>query len=86
MTYIFSMSSRMVTIAVTCAVLLCALLFLMGVEIGARLGRPGVLQRADTAPMAVAPAAPATATLPAATQAPAIAVGLAAAPGAPSTP
>ncbi|AQV98975.1 hypothetical protein BJN34_34415 [Cupriavidus necator] len=88
MTYVFSMSSRMVTIAVTCAVLLCALLFLMGVEIGARLVRQGAPQRADAVPVAVAPAPllPGTAAQPAATQPPATTVGLAAAPGAPSTP
>ena len=37
MQYVFSMTSRMVTIAITCAVLLCVLLFLLGVEIGARM-------------------------------------------------
>ncbi|HEY1611768.1 MAG TPA: hypothetical protein VGG24_21080 [Paraburkholderia sp.] len=36
MQYVFSMTSRMVTIALTCALLLCVLLFLLGVEIGAR--------------------------------------------------
>ncbi|QYY33527.1 MULTISPECIES: hypothetical protein [Cupriavidus] len=40
MTYVFSMTSRMVAIAVSCAVVLCALLFLMGMEIGARLAHP----------------------------------------------
>jgi hypothetical protein len=34
--YVFSMTSRMVTIAATCALLLCVLLFVLGVEIGAR--------------------------------------------------
>ncbi|WP_168790072.1 hypothetical protein [Paraburkholderia aromaticivorans] len=34
--YVFSMTSRMVTIAAACALLLCVLLFLLGVEIGAR--------------------------------------------------
>ncbi|AUT73438.1 MULTISPECIES: hypothetical protein [Paraburkholderia] len=37
MQYVFSMTSRMVTIAITCAVLLCVLLFLLGMEIGARM-------------------------------------------------
>lgn len=86
MTYVFSMSSRMVTIAVTCAVLLCALLFVMGVEIGARLVRQDAPQRADAVPVAVVPAPPGTAAQPAATPPPATTVGLAAAPGAPSTP
>lgn len=40
MPYVFSMTSRMVAIAATCAILLCVLLFLMGMEIGARLARP----------------------------------------------
>ncbi|SAL24422.1 hypothetical protein AWB69_01779 [Caballeronia udeis] len=35
--YVFSMTSRMVTIAAACALLLCVLLFLLGIEIGARL-------------------------------------------------
>jgi hypothetical protein len=34
--YVFSMTSRMVTIAAACALLLCVLLFLLGIEIGAR--------------------------------------------------
>jgi len=34
--YVFSMTSRMVTIAATCALLLGVLLFLLGVEIGTR--------------------------------------------------
>ena len=32
--YVFTMTSRMVAIAASCVVLLCILLFLMGVEIG----------------------------------------------------
>jgi hypothetical protein len=39
MQYVFSMTSRMVTIAVSCALLLCLLLFLLGMEIGARMSR-----------------------------------------------
>ncbi|KXU85420.1 hypothetical protein CI15_19800 [Paraburkholderia monticola] len=39
MQYVFSMTSRMVTIAVSCALLLCVLLFLLGMEIGARMSR-----------------------------------------------
>ncbi len=35
--YVFSMTSRMVTIAAACALLLGVLLFLLGIEIGARL-------------------------------------------------
>jgi hypothetical protein len=40
MQYVFSMTSRMVTIALGCALLLCALLFLLGFEIGARFVGP----------------------------------------------
>ncbi|MDE1180914.1 hypothetical protein [Paraburkholderia sp.] len=40
MQYVFTMTSRMVTIAIGCAVLLCALLFLLGFEIGARFVAP----------------------------------------------
>ncbi|RTD85943.1 hypothetical protein EJO68_28980 [Variovorax atrisoli] len=32
--YVFTMSSRMVAITAACLVLLCVLLFLMGIEIG----------------------------------------------------
>gem|GEM_PF-875719 len=37
MQYVFSMTSRMVTIALGCALLLGVLLFLLGMQIGARL-------------------------------------------------
>jgi predicted lipid-binding transport protein (Tim44 family) len=40
MQYVFSMTSRMVTIALGCALLLCVLLFALGVEIGARFVAP----------------------------------------------
>ncbi|MDN7178996.1 hypothetical protein M0D69_13420 [Caballeronia sp. SEWSISQ10-4 2] len=40
MPYVFSMTSRMVSIAVSCALLLCVLLFLLGFEIGARFVVP----------------------------------------------
>ncbi|HEY4295742.1 MAG TPA: hypothetical protein VGM85_04645 [Paraburkholderia sp.] len=40
MQYVFSMTSRMVTIALGCALLLCVLLFLLGFEIGARFVGP----------------------------------------------
>jgi hypothetical protein len=64
MPYVFSLTSRMVTIAATCAVLLCLLLFLLGVEIGARLNHaPG--STGDTL-RARQPAATVTATSPAA--------------------
>lgn len=47
--YVFTMSSRMVAITAACLVLLCVLLFLMGIEIG-KLLAPTPL------PAAVAPA------------------------------
>lgn len=40
MQYVFSMTSRMVTIALGCALLLCVLLFVLGFEIGARFVAP----------------------------------------------
>ncbi|MDR5758684.1 hypothetical protein [Caballeronia sp. LZ035] len=43
MQYVFSMTSRMVTIAAASALLLCVLLFLLGVEIGARMGHPAAV-------------------------------------------
>ena len=36
MQYVISMTSRMVTIAACCVLLLCVLLFVLGIEIGAR--------------------------------------------------
>lgn len=56
MQYVFSMTSRMVTIALACALLLCVLLFLLGFEIGARFVGPS-----STVPAALAPIAPAVA-------------------------
>ena len=38
--FVFTMTSRMVAIAVTCLVLLCILLFLLGVQIGKLLESP----------------------------------------------
>lgn len=37
MQYTFSMTSRMVTLTVVCLLLLCVLLFLVGVEIGQKM-------------------------------------------------
>ncbi|MGF6742808.1 hypothetical protein [Paraburkholderia atlantica] len=54
MQYVFSMTSRMVTIAVGCALLLCVLLFLLGMEIGARMSRPPA-QSAAPVVVSVAP-------------------------------
>ncbi|MDP9606683.1 UNVERIFIED_ORG: hypothetical protein J2W38_006503 [Variovorax paradoxus] len=50
--YVFTMSSRMVAITAACLVLLCVLLFLMGVEIGKLLAPAPV---PAPAPSAVAP-------------------------------
>jgi hypothetical protein len=75
--YVFTMTSRMVAITATCVVLLCALLFLMGIEIGKLLAAP--------TPISAPVSAPATPGAPASTPAPAPAP--AAAPASPaSTP
>lgn len=37
MQYTFSMTPRMVTLAVVCVILLCVLLFLVGMEIGQKM-------------------------------------------------
>ena len=67
MQYVFSMTSRMVTIALTCALLLCVLLFLLGVEIGARF----VSGPAHSAPtLSAAPTAAAGSYAPATSPAP----------------
>jgi Kef-type K+ transport system membrane component KefB len=56
MQYVFSMTSRMVTIAVSCALALCLLLFLLGMEIGARMSRSPAQDAAAIASVAsVAP-------------------------------
>lgn len=52
--YVFTMSSRMVAITAACLVLLCVLLFLMGIEIGKLLAPTPA-----SAPAAAAVAAPA---------------------------
>lgn len=58
--FVFTMTSRMVAIAATCAVLLCILLFLLGVQIGKLMIVPTV----PTVPLAGASAlaTPAAAT------------------------
>lgn len=40
MQYVFSMTTRMVTIVLVCATALCVLLFLLGIEIGVRYMAP----------------------------------------------
>ncbi|RDK00754.1 hypothetical protein [Paraburkholderia lacunae] len=40
MQYVFSMTARMVTIVLVCAMALCVLLFLLGIEIGVRYMAP----------------------------------------------
>jgi len=40
MQYVFSMTARMVTIVLACAMALCVLLFLLGIEIGVRYVAP----------------------------------------------
>ncbi|MFL9921726.1 hypothetical protein PQR75_41615 [Paraburkholderia fungorum] len=53
--YVFSMTSRMVTIAATCALLLCVLLFVLGIEIGARFSAaaPAASSSTSVAPTTV---------------------------------
>jgi len=48
--YVFTMSSRMVAITAACLVLLCVLLFLMGIEIGKLLAPAPVPMPAAAAP------------------------------------
>lgn len=70
--YVFTMTSRMVAITATCLVLLCALLFIMGVEIGKLLGPvavPAVATAVPAQPVSPTPA-PAPAPAPAAVPAP----------------
>lgn len=69
MQYVFSMTSRMVTIALGCALLLCALLFLLGFEIGARFVGP--TSSPVLAAPSVVPASPSAAPLAALSGAPA---------------
>ncbi|MDN6886974.1 hypothetical protein QMO14_25655 [Variovorax sp. CAN2819] len=64
--YVFTMSSRMVAITAACLVLLCVLLFLMGIEIGKLLApAPAIAAPAQqqappqSPPPAPAPVAPA---------------------------
>jgi len=64
--YVFTMTSRMVAITAACLVLLCVLLFLMGIEIGKLMAAPA-------APAALQPSSPSMAPAPAASPAPAAA-------------
>lgn len=65
--YVFTMTSRMVAITATCVVLLCALLFLMGIEIGKLLATPAPVSAPATpgAPASTPAPAPAPAAAPA---------------------
>jgi hypothetical protein len=72
MQYVFSMTSRMVTIALGSALLLCALLFLLGFEIGARFVGPAS-SPARTVPAATL-ALPSPSPSPAPAAAPAVAL------------
>jgi len=69
--YVFTMSSRMVAITVTCLVLLCALLFLMGVEIGKLLAPSPVAAAATVAPAPLQAPPPSSPSSPAPAPAPA---------------
>ena len=56
MQYTFLMTSRMVTLAVVCLVLLCVLLFLVGLEIGQEMaGKAISLQTPDISKVLPAP-------------------------------
>jgi len=70
MPYVFSMTARMATIAACCILLLCVLLFLLGVEIGARYAAPAApVASAAPAGAAVSERAPLPASTDAATPA-----------------
>jgi hypothetical protein len=75
--YVFSMTSRMVTIAATCALLLCVLLFLLGVEIGTRFAASPDAATAPAATVSTGSVAP---------QNPSDAGSLSATPAAPAAP
>jgi hypothetical protein len=66
MQYVISMTSRMVTIAACCVLLLCVLLFVLGFEIGARFVAPPLAAAAEPAlpTLSITPA-PAAAPAPA---------------------
>lgn len=55
MSYVFSLTPRMLTVSLVCAALLCVLLFLLGFQIGARLSE------APSAPPGQVAAAPVSA-------------------------
>lgn len=52
MQYVFSMTARMVTIVLVCAMALCVLLFLLGVEIGVRYVAPAKAPSTSPVPAA----------------------------------
>lgn len=65
--YVFTMSSRMVAITAVCLVLLCVLLFLMGIEIGKLLApTPAPAAAAVVAPAPQLSSSPSPAPAPAA--------------------
>lgn len=67
--YVFTMSSRMVAITAVCLVLLCVLLFLMGIEIGKLLApapAPAAAAVAAPSPMPSSSPLPSPAPAPAA--------------------
>jgi hypothetical protein len=72
MQYVISMTSRMVTIAACCVLLLCVLLFVLGFEIGVRFVAPPALPAAEsTGPtLSITPAPAATPESPAGASSP----------------
>lgn len=63
MQYTLSLTTRMMTIAGLCLLLLCVLLFLLGVEIGKRISIPA--DGSVPAPVVVMPAVPSPVAVPA---------------------
>lgn len=63
--YVFTLTSRMVAITATCVVLLCLLLFLLGMQIGKLMATPTIAPDAQARPpAAAASAAPAPSSPP----------------------
>lgn len=63
--YVFTMSSRMVAITAVCLVLLCVLLFLMGIEIGKLLAPTPAPAAAVAAPSPMPSSSPLPSPVPA---------------------
>jgi hypothetical protein len=53
MQYTFSLTPRMLLIAVTCLIALCVLLFLAGMEVGQKMAGPTMMPDAKGTPKAI---------------------------------